>query len=273
MPEPFTIDGVRIRSLRQINNLPAAQKEAIYRTLLPWAFLARFDINPENPVDEQGRRLVTIQAVPGSGVFKITIRHAAEACDPLLYLELSDTTSGQIEVPLLIINDPFAERFDVDRDWQGAETEFGLLRRNLPEEERAMKAGLAPGQVRQGLRMMGRLMHIIEIFAARLGHDLYFSHPLAYHNAIVQERYGFGYVQGRRRMEWIDREFRPGGELQARLDGSTPFRQPGMERTVRGRSWAIHDGLLGEPWPTLGVKMVKQVGREAGICTFPGAVY
>ncbi len=44
--------------------------------------------------------------------------------------------------------------------------------------------------------------------------------------------------------------------LRAALDGRTPFRQPGAERTVRGRSWALHDGV--GRWG--GVKMFKLVG-------------
>ena len=68
-------------------------------------------------------------------------------------------------------------------------------------------------------------------------------------------------------MREIDEGFRPGGELFRRLDGSTPFRMPGMERTVRGRSWAIHDGILDEPWD--GVRIYKTIGASAGINSFP----
>ena len=50
-------------------------------------------------------------------------------------------------------------------------------------------------------------------------------------------------------MEDLDRRFRD-GDLAGRLDGST-FRPLDAGRTVRGRSWAIHDGILGEPWPEL----------------------
>lgn len=235
--------------------------------------MALYDVDAGQPLEQRGRRLLSVQANPGSGIFEMDIRHTPSAPDPLVHVELGETATGQLEVLLLVINDPTSERFQVDRYWQGLEASFDPLRRNLPEEERAMKSGLAPGQVRRGLRMIGRLMYLVETFITRLGHDLYFSHPLAYHNAIVQELYGFSYVRGRRRMEWIDREFRPGGELHARLDGSTPFRQPGMGQTVRGRSWAIHDGILGEPWAALGIEMVKVVGKEAGVRTFPDAVY
>ncbi len=74
-------------------------------------------------------------------------------------------------------------------------------------------------------------------------------------------------------MEWIDRGFQSGGELFQKLDASTPFRQVEAANTVRGRSWAIHDGILGEPWPALEVRMFKRVGHHAGICTFPDAAY
>ena len=55
---------------------------------------------------------------------------------------------------------------------------------------------------------------------------------------------------------------------------STPFRQPEQWRTVRGRAWAIHDGILAAMdarWNDL--RMVKQVGKHAGVNTFPDAVY
>lgn len=45
-------------------------------------------------------------------------------------------------------------------------------------------------------------------------------------------------------MEKIDKEFRPGGLLNEKLDDSTPFRRKGMEQSVRGRSWAIYDGIF-----------------------------
>jgi acetoin utilization protein AcuC len=86
------------------------------------------------------------------------------------------------------------------------------------------------------------------LFCKKLGFQRVKVEPLAYHNAIMHEFYGFRYMTGRCMMEEIDRAFAPGGELFNRLDGSTLFRQPGFERSIRGRSWAIHDGILGKPW-------------------------
>jgi hypothetical protein len=45
---------------------------------------------------------------------------------------------------------------------------------------------------------------------------------------------------------------------------------PGMERTVRGRSWAIQDSILDDPWDD--VQIYRMIGVEAGINTFPDRV-
>jgi hypothetical protein len=111
----------------------------------------------------------------------------------------------------------------------------------------------------------------MESFAASLGKERFFIEPLAYHNAILFERYGFAYVRGRVVMERIHEGFQAGGDLLTKLDGATPFRMPGAENSVRGRSWAIHDGILEEKWS--GVRMYKRVNHHANICTFPDAIY
>src|SRR5690606_17702843 len=113
-----------------------------------------------------------------------------------------------------------------------------------------------------------------ETFLAMLTHRALFLEPLTYASAWVFERRGFAYVKGHKLMDEIEAEFQPGGRLHKALDGSTPFRQPEQWRTVRGRAWAIHDGILAEigaSWD--GLRMVKQVGQHAGVCTFPDAIY
>jgi hypothetical protein len=69
-------------------------------------------------------------------------------------------------------------------------------------------------------------------------------------------------------MEEIDREFLPGGRLYERLDGSTAFRMRGAEKSVRGRSWAIQDGILAGPW--VSPRIYKPVGKIVGVNTFHG---
>jgi acetoin utilization protein AcuC len=66
-------------------------------------------------------------------------------------------------------------------------------------------------------------------------------------------------------MERIQKGFSKEGDLLPLLDGSTPFREPGMANSIRLRSWAIHDNLLGEPFTD--VSMYKRVGKSAGINT------
>ena len=269
--ERFTFEGMRLYSLRQINELPTPAKEKIYCHLLPCQLLKEFGIDPQNLCDAQDNRLVTFTCPAGSSIVEIDVRSQVGFPDPLLYVELGDTRLNQIEVMLFLVNDPAGERFGTDRDWRGERTRFGTFRRNIPEEIRAMEAGLAPGQVRQGLRLSRTLLPMFESFVTRLGHDYYLMEPLAYHNAILFERLGFNYVEGLRKMQWINLAFQPGGDFRGRLDGSTPFRHPDAWHTVRGRSWAIHDGIMGEPWH--GIKMYKRVGQHAGIDTFPGGAY
>ncbi len=90
------------------------------------------------------------------------------------------------------------------------------------------------------------IMELVESFLTRLNIHLVYGYPYAYHNAIELERIGYFYGTGKELMVEIDQGFQPGGKLFNRLDGSTPFRQPGMEKTIRGRSWAIHDGDHGQ---------------------------
>jgi hypothetical protein len=117
------------------------------------------------------------------------------------------------------------------------------------------------------------LQHL-EAFLVTIGHSAYSLEPLTYTSAWLFERRGFAYIRGHQLMDQIHHEFQPGGRLGQALDGSTPFRQPDMAQTVRGRAWAIHDGILdaiGAQWD--GLRMIKQVGRGAGVNTLPGISY
>jgi hypothetical protein len=256
-------------SITQINALPHEQMAQVYHRLVPLEVLTRFGIDPDTLADADGHPL--FECKPGDTSVELSLHHVWGAEDPLLYLQLADTPNNQIEVTLAIVNDPYSERFDTDRLPDGTPTQFGTLARNIEEEIRAMKAGLAPGQVRRGLGLLRRLIPTLEQFIVGLHHDSFFIQPLAYHSTILFERYGFAYALGLGRMEWIHKAFAPGRLLCERLDGSTPFRQPSAERSVRGRSWAIHDGVLGEPYG--GVKMYKRAGIHAGIVTFPNAAW
>ena len=115
--------------------------------------------------------------------------------------------------------------------------------------------------------MFADFFPLLERFTDALGIAMIVAEPLSYDNAIRYEKYGFDYLRGKRLMLEIDREFQPGGRYFLKMDGSTPFRMSGMERTVRGRSWAIQDGILDEPWDE--VQIYRMIGVDAGINTFP----
>lgn len=248
-----------------INQLDNGVIREIYARLIPSALLTRFII-PADFVDSLGNDLLNIRSKPGSPSVEITLRHRSNFQDPILYGHLTDTLTGHIHVLLYILNDPNSPRFDIDRMPDGRPTVFGTRFRNIKAETAAMQAGLAPGQIRRGLRMLAEAIASFEDFVRSLGQSLYFAEPLYYHNALLFERYGFAYQKGRKLMERIHSGFSPGGDLYQRLDGSTAFRQPSFNQSIRLRSWAIHDGLLGEPFSN--VSMYKQVGKSAGVNTF-----
>jgi len=252
---PSTISG--------INRLSEDEKFSIYTRLIPLQLFERFHL--PGPETVRGRALIQLRCGPSDA--EIRLYHEARFPDPLLYGHLTDTIAGQIHILLYILNDPDSPRFNVDILPDGRSTRFGTQFRNLEAEHEAMRQGLAPGQVRRGLRLLPQAIETFENFVRSLGHEMYFVEPLYYHNAIIFERYGFSYQQGRKLMESIEQGFNPGGPLQTALDESSPFRVPAAAQSIRLRSWAIHDGLLGQPFSN--VTMYKQVGKQAGINTCP----
>lgn len=260
--------GRPLGSLSTINRLTVAEKEAIYARLLPQRLLQLLGIGRDTLCNAAGERLISIIAPAGLALLRIEVRARTNDSDTVFFLELSDTQFHQMELAFCIICDPKAPRFDVDIDEQGTINWFASHGRNIPEEVRAMQAGLFPNQTRNGLRLFSDFFPLLERFVDSLGMEMIVAEPLTYDNAIRYEKYGFDYLRGLRLMREIDREFQPGGRYFRRLDGSTPFRLPGMGRTVRGRSWAIHDGIMDEPWDE--IQIYKMIGVNAGINTFPG---
>jgi acetoin utilization protein AcuC len=256
--QPSTIGG--------INRLPEPEKRAIYARYIPRQLLERFNLPDAD--SQRIQQFLNFKFVPGSTDVEMSLFHEKRFPDPILYAHLTDTMNGQIHILLYILNDPDSPRFDVDKLPDGTPTKFGTLQRNVEAEKKALEAGLAPGQIRRGLRMLGQALEAFEGFIKSLGHDMYFAEPLYYHNAVIFERYGFSYQMGKRLMESIHAGFQPGGELCALLDGSNPFRRPDAGNRIRKRSWAIHDSVLGEPFTN--VTMYKRVGVAAGINTTPG---
>ncbi len=255
-------------SIEAINALDDAAKMSIYRTLIPDWVYERFGVTRDT-LSVDGHPVVEMRCPAGSRGLEITIRHQAGARDPLVYLNMADTSNNQLVVLLLVVNDPAGPRFDIDVLPDGTLTSLGTTQRNHSEEQRALAYGLAPGQICPGLRVFRQSVPIFEQFVARMGHDLFFIEPMAYHNAISFERYGFAYTRGRAAMERLHLDFMPGRILHTRLDDSTPFRSRNAWESVRGRSWAIQDGITGEPFN--GFQMYKRIGQNAGVNTFPGS--
>jgi len=261
-------------SIHSLNVLPQHAKQRLYRALLPVSLLTTFGIDQRNWKGRDGEPKVRLVAEPGTGFVNLSAWTNGGPDDPFYFIELLDNSLNGIDLRLLVINDPNSARYSTDRDPDGRPTEFGTVRRNVAAEQQAKGAGLAPGQVRRGLRASTEIFSHLESFLTLLAHHAYFLEPLTYASAWVFERRGFAYVRGHKLMEDIHREFTPGGRLHRALDGSTAFRAPDQWNTVRGRSWAIHDGALealGEKWDHL--RMIKQIGRHAGVDTFPGALY
>lgn len=258
-------------SAYEFNALPEHERESLLGLLVPSRLLERFLVDPRTLCGPDGVRRVTFTCPKGMPFFEVDFRRSPGDRDPVYFLDISSSPYGQMEISFVIVNDPDGERYNIDVDEEGRTTHFGTALRNIPEEIRAMRNGLAPGQVRRGLRAMREMVSCWEAFFGELGHRFFFLEPLGYNSAILYERSGFQYVSGKEGMVRIDTGFRPGGLLHARLDRSTPFRMPGQERTVRGRSWAIHDGILGEPWES--PKMYKTIGVNAGVSTFTGEGY
>jgi hypothetical protein len=261
-------------TLRQINGLPENAQRRIYRNLLPPRLVGSFSIDPITWKDLEGNTLVYLETKAESGKMDLSVRTSPKEEDDFIFIGLADNSFNGIDLELLVLSDPNAPRFQTDRDEIGKPTHFGTARRNLVEEERAMRAGLAPGQVRRGLGGSRLVLGNLDTFMTALGHRAYFLEPLTYVSAWLFERRGFAYVRGHKLMDDIQQGFQPGGCLHNALDGSSPFRQPELWRTVRGRAWAIQDGILEvmeARWD--GLRMVKQVGRDAGVETFPDAIY
>jgi hypothetical protein len=263
--------GKEITSLQGINCLPAEFKEFIYASLIPSDLFTTYGVNPVSLLDRKGNKAFKFDFPPDKGIVKIEFRRSILDNDPIVFIQLSDTTYEQVTFEWAIINDPDSERFNIHKTDSTQFLPPGSEFRNLSEEIRALEAGLAPGQVRRGLHKFHEITDLIESLLSRLNIHLLLCDPYAYHNAIELERIGYFYTSGREMMLEIDREFQPGGKLFKKLDGSTPFRRTGMDKTIRGRSWAIHDGIMDRRWmcPT----MTKIVGRRFKDYTFRDAIY
>jgi len=182
--------GRKLFSLLDINSLDTSEKERIYGGLIPPRLLNLLG----SGTDIRHQRLVTIVAPRGMNFARIEVRSHPGERRTVFFLDIAGTHYNQMELSFCIINDPVAPRFDVDRDEKGNDNCFTTLGRNIPEEIRAMEAGLLPNQTSRGLRMFGEFFQIFERFVDSLGIEMILGEPLTYDNAVRYERYGFDYL-------------------------------------------------------------------------------
>ncbi len=264
-------------SLAKLNQLPEADRRRMYGDILPprfWQYLAEVPGPGGASLAGGCDNPLAMHLICPPQRNEVHIRCPAERIDRdfAFSLDLEEAGMGQLELSFIIVNDVTKARFNIDVDGKGHLTLLGTAGRNIPEEARALAAGLGPCQVRKGLGLFPELLPRLESLGSRLGYASIQLEALTYHNAIMYEHHGFGYLTGESRMKEIDDEFCEGGKLFELLDGSSSFRQPGFAKTAHGRSWAIHDGLLedfdGDRHPEL--KMFKVFGVDAGVRTFEG---
>jgi len=253
--------------LREVMEWDLCWQRMLFQILVPVELLIQYQIDPIDLTDPEGRPVAFSRPGADRGSYRLELYPSGDAPEPMAELELADTQFNQIEVVWVALQNPSAPRFDTDIIPNG-EVNTGGAKRNLVAEEAAMLAGLAPGQVRRGLGALRWLGERIETVMLCLNQRELIVQPLFYHTAVLFEQLGFSYIHGMARMTSIAQGFGAGGELRGGLDTSTPFRRPELADTIRGRSWAIHDGILSESWDR--VRMVKRLGVHAGVSTCPG---
>ena len=255
MSFPSTIAG--------LNQLPADQKRETYAQIIPPGLLSQYKIG-QDLKDSQGQDLFVMHCPAGSSSAELAFYHQADAKDPILFGHITDTIHGQLHILLYGMNDVQSPRFDVDRLPDGTKTSFGTNQRNLEAEQKALEAGLAPGQIYRGPHLFKESLQQFESFAACMGQDLFFVEPLFFHVAIIFEKYNFHYQTGKKFMSRINDGFSEDGDLLPLLDSSTPFRSPKAASQIRLRSWAVHDNILGVPFTN--VTMYRYVDKETTPC-------
>ena len=171
-------DGRPLSSLQAINRLDEPEKEHIYSRLLPQRLRDVLGLEPNSLCNSAGERLVTVIAPKGLSLVRIEGRSQPHGGVTVFFLEISDTHFHQMELSFCIIRDPAAPRYAVDVDEKGANNWFASQGRNIPEELRAMRAGLFPNQTHHGLQLFVTFFPLLERFTDSLGIQMIVAEPL-----------------------------------------------------------------------------------------------
>ena len=150
---------MKYRSIYEVNHLAPEERTKVYRNLIPPTLFSLFGIDRNRLMNRQGERVVQFHTPESHGFASIDVKQNPDDQDSIFFLQISDTPfMDNLELSFVVVNDPRKERFNIDKDEEGKDTLFGTALRNIAEEKRAMKAGLAPGQVRPGLKLLGEFI-------------------------------------------------------------------------------------------------------------------
>lgn len=264
--------------LARLNQLPEAEKNEVYSLLIPPSLFSRYHLDPRTGRNAAGEKCISIVCRPGSREASIHLVSEPRDRDPVFYVEVSESRDlVQLSWDFITVNDPDAPRFYTDVTPLGESRWLHWRTRNRTEELMALSSGLAPGMVRVGLGLTPEFNERLDVFCDCVGYKSITLEALFYHNAIFYERHGFRYFRGEPMMRWINQEFAADHLLWAMTNG-TPFRKRYFSGIVRGRSWAIHDGILEdgdrkrfEFWDP--PRMYRMVGSRNRTDTAPGVPY
>ena len=125
-------------SIAKLNRLPKEQRDPIYRQLLPPSIFERFRIDPRTLTNEHGEPVVQGVFPPDENFACVEVSHRPGDRDCIFACQVSlDPFMHSVSLDFVVINDIFAERYNVDVDELGRDTLFGTRCRNIYEEIRA----------------------------------------------------------------------------------------------------------------------------------------
>ena len=130
-------------SIARLNRLPKDERDRIYLELVPESIFEKFQIDSRTLLNRYGEKVVRGIFPPDDNFACIEVQNRGGDKDCIFSCQVSlESFMQSLHLDFLIVNDPFSERFNVDVDETGRDTLYGTRSRNLPEEIKAMEAGL-----------------------------------------------------------------------------------------------------------------------------------
>ncbi|MBI2456053.1 MAG: GNAT family N-acetyltransferase [candidate division NC10 bacterium] len=94
--------GPGFTAIRQINQLPPEEQEAIYRRLIPRRVVELLTLDPATGRDPRGDRLVTYVCPPDQGFVRIEVRQHPPDQDCVFLLKLTQPAEELVEIAFII---------------------------------------------------------------------------------------------------------------------------------------------------------------------------